>query len=386
MLIVHTSDWHAGRMWKNLRRLDELEATLGGMGDFVAREHVDLLLMSGDVFDNGAPVAEAERLVFRFLRRMGEASVRTVVIAGNHDSPARLQAWGGLAELAGVQVVARPQAADKGGIVRFETRRGERAVIAAVPFAATRDLVSAATLAADETVARQRYADGLRGMVTHLCKHFDPDAVNLLMAHTHIEGAVLSGSEREVHVGEQWAAAAQALPVDAHYVALGHIHRPQALTAAPSPTEYAGSPIQLDFGEEGEAKSFVVIDAEPRRPAKIKRIPYEGAKPLRTVRAGLSELETRSAELRESGWLRVRVPLDIPDPDLNSRVRQLLPNAVVVAVELPERPVPTETRPASGSPPIELFRAYFRDRHGGRDPDEALLVAFHELMAQAKEE
>src|SRR5690349_3151394 len=98
MRIVHTSDWHAGRMWKSIRRLDELEAVLDGMADYLAREQIDLLLMSGDVFDNGAPVAEAERLVFRFLRRVGEIGLRTVLIAGNHDSPARLQAWGGLAE------------------------------------------------------------------------------------------------------------------------------------------------------------------------------------------------------------------------------------------------------------------------------------------------
>lgn len=385
MRIVHTSDWHAGRMWKSIRRLDELEAVLDGMADYLAREQIDLLLMSGDVFDNGAPVAEAERLVFRFLRRVGEIGLRTVLIAGNHDSPARLQAWGGLAELAGVQVAARPQPANKGGILRYQTERGERAIIAAVPFAETRDLVSAATLARSETIARQGYADGLRRIVSQLCEHFDPDAVNLLVAHTHIEGAVLSGSEREVHVGEQWAATAQALPGNAHYIALGHIHRPQALKAAPSPTEYAGSPMQLDFGEEGEEKSFVVIDAEPRRPAKIRRIPYQGGKPLRTVRAGLAELEARAAELRASGWLRVQVPLDVPDPEINSTVRRLLPNAVAVAIDLPEVPVTANTRPSAGSPPIDLFRAYFRDKHG-RAPDEALVAGFNDLLTQVSKE
>jgi exonuclease SbcD len=384
MRIVHTSDWHAGRIWKNLRRLDELEAVLGGLADFVSSQDVDLLLVSGDIFDNGAPIAEAERLVFRFLRRIGEAKVRTVVIAGNHDSPARLQAWGSLAELAGVHVVARPQGPEKGGLLQFQTRRGEVALIATIPFAPTRDLVSAATLAENETVARQRYADGLRQMVQHLCSQFDRNAINLLVAHTHIEGAVLSGSEREVHVGEQWAATAQALPSHAHYVALGHIHRPQGLSAAPSPTEYAGSPMQLDFGEEGETKSFVVIDAEPRRPAKIQRVQYKGAKPLCTVRATLTELETRAAELRKAGWLRIRVPISTPDPDLNAKVRWLLPNAVVVAVELPEPSTAETSRPPAGSPPADLFRAYFRARHG-REPDEALLTAFGDLLAQTRE-
>jgi len=381
MRIVHTSDWHAGRLWKNLRRLDELEAALGSLAEFIETEHADLLLVTGDIFDTGAPVAEAERLVFAFLKRMGAAGVKTIVIAGNHDSPARLQAWGSLAELAGVHVVARPQPADKGGVIHFEKRKGERAVIAAVPFASTRDLVSAAMLAESDTAARQRYADGLRRIVEQLCSKFEPDAINLLMAHTHIDGAVLSGSEREVHVGEQWAATAQALPTNAHYVALGHIHRPQRLPAAPSPAEYAGSPMQLDFGEEGEQKSFVVIDAEPRSPASIRRVPYKGAKPLRTVRASLQELEAQTTELSQAGWLRIRVPSVSRDPDLNAKVRRLLPNAVTVAVELPEA-LPSESlRPPAGAPPKEVFAAYFRDRHGC-EPDEALIAAFEDLMAQ----
>jgi hypothetical protein len=140
----------------------------------------------------------------------------------------------------------------------------------------------------------------------------------------------------------------------------------------------------MDFGEEGEDKSFVVIDAEPRRPAKVQRVPYKGARPLRTVMATLQELEGRVAELREAGWLRVRVPIDAPDPELNAKVRRLLPNAVTVAIELPEA-VPAETsRPPLGSPPKEIFRSYFRGRHG-RDPDDALMTAFEDLMAQSEE-
>ncbi len=71
MKIVHTSDWHAGRVWKNISRLDELEACLDHLADYVERESVDLLLVTGDVFDSGAPAARAERTVFRFFKRIG---------------------------------------------------------------------------------------------------------------------------------------------------------------------------------------------------------------------------------------------------------------------------------------------------------------------------
>jgi DNA repair protein SbcD/Mre11 len=70
MRIVHTSDWHAGQLWKSRNRLDEFEAILDDLGGFIEHERVDLLLVSGDIFDVGAPTAEAERVVFRFLRRL----------------------------------------------------------------------------------------------------------------------------------------------------------------------------------------------------------------------------------------------------------------------------------------------------------------------------
>jgi len=109
-------------------------------------------------------------------------------------------------------------------------------------------------------------APGMRTLVAQYARRFRADAVNLLCLHTHLDGAVFTGSERRVHLGEAWACAPHALPATAQYIALGHIHRPQRVPA-PSPAEYAGSPLQLDYGEAGESKSFVRIDATPGRPA-----------------------------------------------------------------------------------------------------------------------
>src|SRR5262249_44710529 len=159
MRIVHPSAWHAGRIWKNINRLPELGDVFEHVGDFIERERIDVLLMSGDVFDSGAPAAEAERFVFRFLKRVGSAGTQTIVIAGNHDSPSRLDAWGTLAELVHVHVIGRPRPAHKGGVIELRTRSGEQAVIAAVPFAPPRLLISGLELADDETRAKSSYAE-----------------------------------------------------------------------------------------------------------------------------------------------------------------------------------------------------------------------------------
>jgi exonuclease SbcD len=383
MRIVHTSDWHAGRVWKGIDRLPELTTILENLGDFIEREKIDLLLVTGDVFDSGAPAAAAERLVFSFLKRIGRAGTQTVVIAGNHDNPARLEAWGMLAELVEVRTVARPLRPEHGGVIEIESRSGETAVVAALPFASLATLVSGLELAEDATRAYQRYADGLGEMVRTLCARFRPTTINLFMGHTHLDGAVIAGSERRVHLGEEWATTAQTLPANAHYVALGHIHRPQRIEAAPSPTLYAGSPLQLDFGEAGEEKSFVLIEARPSAPAKIERVPYRGGKALREVRGSRGVMARRAASLTVGGWVGVVVPLTAPDPDVNAKVRRLLANATSVDVELPELEEAGQRIDRRGLAPAELYRAYFRERHT-RDPEQGIIDGFEDLRRRAE--
>lgn len=396
MRIVHTSDWHAGRIWKGLSRIDELEAALSGLASFLAKEEVDLLLVTGDVFDHAAPSPEAERVVFQFLKRVGQLGVESVVIAGNHDHPGRMDAWGALTALAGVRTVSRPLPPDAGGVLEVTTRLGERAIIAALPFAGIGDLVRASDLAASETNARQRYADQLRRAMHRLAERFRPDAVNLLLAHTHFEGAVLARSERAVHCTEQWAALPESLVPNAHYVALGHIHKPQAIAAAP-PARYAGSPMQLDFGEMGDEKSFVFLEATARAPVALRLVPYEGTRPLRELLLDVDALRVceeangdaarieaatgvAAAEL-DAAWLRVVVALAAPDPDVAARVRRLFPRAVDVRIDLPIAEPEAAPLPSVALTPREAYAAYVLAKRK-REPDAAVLDAFDALRAE----
>lgn len=381
--IVHTSDWHVGRRWKGIQRLDELEAVLDHLAGYIEKNAVDLVLHSGDVFESRNPPAEAEQLVNRFLVRVGRSGARTLIVAGNHDDPLRLDARSLLTEFVGVQIVGRPRTAFWGGTRTIETRGGEKAVVAALPFASPGAWVSALDVAGDETHARRQYARLFELAVKDLCGGFRKDAVNILLAHTHIEGALFGESERRVHIGEDWAGSPQALPRNASYIALGHLHKPQRVDV-PVPAYYAGSLLQMDFGEAGEQKGFVVIDASPGKPvrrADIEHIPYEGGLPLVDLRAPLAELE-ETADLYRTGWLRVTVPLTERDPDLNRKVRDLLPNALVVRAELPEAEEPPEIRLETGVPPVGHYAAYHLRAHQ-EAADVAVLDAFQDLYDQS---
>ena len=373
MRIVHTSDWHAGKVWKRVDRTPELVKVLDHLARFVASERVDLVLVTGDLFDNAAPRAEAERAVFRFFRDIGRAGAKSVVIAGNHDHPARVDAWGLLAELSGVLTVGRLRPIDR--LLEVTSRAGELALVGAVPFTPMGKFVAALDLAADEGAARQTYATKLSAVFRAISERFRPDAVNLIAAHTDVDGALRSGVERSVHLGTDWAMTPQAVPPNASYVALGHIHAPQAVPSALSPTRYAGSPLQLDFGEVGEAKSFVFIEAKPGAPVTTSLIPYEGGTALVDVRASLVELERDAARHASAGWLRVTVPLDSPDPEVSAKVRRLLPNALVVRGELPER-LEEGALPMvrTGASPLSLFEGYLA--RTGLTPPPGVLEAF----------
>lgn len=385
--IVHTSDWHAGRIWKQISRLDELAAVLDHLARFVERERVDLVLVTGDVFDTGSPSAAAEQVVFEHFKRLGRAGASTVVIAGNHDNPLRLQAWGSLAELVGVTTVGLPRGAGRGGVIDVGSRGGEVARVAALPFAPPRSLLSALELGGDEREVAESYAGRMARLMERLASRFSPDRVNLLLVHALVTGATFAGSERKVHLGDDWAVPAATIPASAQYTALGHLHRPQELRGTP-PIAYAGSPMQLDFGEEGERKSFVLVEAAPGKPVRTERVAHEGALPLRTVRASMSGIREQAAELQGAGWLRVVVAQSDPASretalDANREVRKLLPRSVSVTMEaLPAIEDPAVAPPLEGSP-ADAYRSYHRAVHGD-EPSPLLMEAFERLRREAE--
>lgn len=385
MRILHTSDWHAGKAWKGQTRLDELALVLDDLATAVEREGVDLVLMTGDVFDTSSPSADAERLVFGFFRRIGRLDVPSAVIAGNHDSPTRVEAWGQLAELARVTASGVPKRHDEGGCVTIATRSGEQARVALLPFVSPARAVTAEALATGPDDAGTGYAAYMRAFVQELACGFRPDSVNLLLAHTHLRGAVVGSSERRVHVGEAWMADAEMLPRTAQYVALGHIHRHQQVTTSPVPTWYAGAPLQLDFGEEGLATCYNLIDVRAGGAARVEPRPYVGGRPLRTVTVTPKALRVDRGLLADCPHLRVIVDATSGpvDPDINRAVRASIPGVVSVDLRRPQtQRLERQAILAGTLAPGDLYERYVVHATG-RTADAATVEAFEGLYAAA---
>ena len=376
MKVLHTSDWHVGRTIRGRSRADEHAAVLAEVAAIVRREGVDVVLVTGDLFDTSSPSPESERLVYRALLELESTGATVVAIAGNHDNERRLQAVAPLFERGRVIVGSMPARPDDGGVVRLTTAGGEELDVALVPFLSQRNAVRADLLmAGTEAEAVAAYDDRCRNVIGALCSAMRPGAVRMVAAHLFVLGGASGTSERVAHTALGYAVSPHAFPADLHYVALGHLHRPQAVG---QPTvRYAGSPLQLDFGEAGEAKSVALVEVTARTPARVTQVPLTAGRALRVVTGTLAELAsvagtTGDAHIRAVVRARAR-------PGLADEVRALFEHVVEVAVEAPldEAAGRRAARP-QGLSPIQLVTAYCDANNLDADAVVPLFAELHE--------
>ncbi len=366
MRILHTSDWHVGKVLKGRNRHEEHIRVLASVVEIARAERPDLVVIAGDLYDTAAPTADATRVVTRALTALRNTGAQVVAIGGNHDNGPALDALRPWAEAAGI--VLRGAVREKADelLITGETADGERWQLVTLPFLSQRYAIRAAEmyeLTAAE--ANQTYADHIARLIERLSDKFDqPGVINLLTAHLTVVGASAGGGEREAHTIMGYAVPATVFPRNAHYVALGHLHRAQQVIA-PCPTRYSGSPLAIDFGEEENVSSVAIVDVGVDKAARVRDVPIPSAITLRTVRGTLEQLA--KVNLPEA-WLRVLVR-EKPRVGLREDVQELLPNALEVRIDPEMMPDKTKERMAqrAGRSPRELFGDYLDSRGNAED-------------------
>ena len=375
MRFLHTADWHVGRTLRGRSRMDEFAAALDVVVEVAVSEGVDAVLVAGDVHDQRAVSVDADRLIFDVLIRLSEAGIPVVAIPGNHDSAPRMAAFAPLLERIGTRMVAKVVPPGQGSMVEIPSKDGrERALVACIPFVSPRRFSDATGLFEDLGGGYVEFDESMGKLIARYEAAFDLAAVNVLMSHMFVSGAKPGGSEREVTIGADYAVSPTRLPKTASYVALGHVHRPQKVAGAPGDARYCGSLLQLDFGERGQDKSLLVVEAHPGKPPKVEQVPVNVGRKLLDVDAtveGLAELAERVGD----AYLRVNLSIDQPRPGLADEVRAALPNALDIRLVLPEREGEPERASLRGLSPREQFVSYYTS-HRGAEPADALLDAF----------
>ena len=343
MKILHTSDWHIGRALYGRKRYDEFELFFDWLICCIKSEGIDVLLVAGDVFDNGTPSNRATELYYRFLCRVGGAGCRHVVItSGNHDSPSLLNAPREVLRYLDVHVIGcmAESAADE--IVVLNDAAGTpELIVCAVPYLRDRDIRRAE--------AGETFEDKGRKLVEGIRDHYQqvgevaiarraglsPELPIIGMGHLFTSGGKIVEGDgvRDLYVGTLGQVHADIFPDCFDYLALGHLHVAQRVGGLTG-RRYSGSPLPMSFGEAGQQKIVVIVDidavgdsAREASGVTVQEITVPCFQTLATIRGDWTQITARIAELKKNNapvWLEIVYEGEEVIGDLQERLRELI--------------------------------------------------------------
>lgn len=373
--ILHTSDWHVGRRIRGRDRSSEHVEVLGEIVRVAADHEVDLTVIAGDVFDTSSPAAAAEQIVWRALLDLSEIAP-VVVVAGNHDSPLRLDAISPLLEMGRVTALGAPAKPDEGGLVDLP-ELGVR--VALLPFVSQRGVVKVdQMMAEDPDQHAAKYQERVGRVIEALTAGMTPSTVNLLLSHLTVYGAETGGGERKAHIFG-YAVPTSVFPGHLSYVALGHLHRQQKVPHA-GPVWYSGSPLQLDFGEVDDQKGVLLVEAEAGLPARVTAVPLTSGRRLMTLRGSLAQVIERADEVGDS-YVKV-VLTEKGRVGLADEVRSVLPGAVEVVLDDPEHRPKRRPEDRRSLSPTDAFQRYLAEKgQEDRDVEGLFATLLDEVMS-----
>lgn len=338
--LLHTADWHLGKLLNDQSRDEEHRLFLGWLLAAVKEHAVDAIVLAGDVFDTANPPQTALGRYYDFvsgLFRQGNCSL--AVIAGNHDSAAQLEAPRQALQALHVHVFGSLAESPAARLLPLPNAQAPRVVLAMLPFLRDRDLRTGKAGETAEDIRAQivagiraRYAEAADAVAAG---NFPCPA--LATGHLTVLGAKTSESERDIHIGGLGAVTADAFPAGFAYVALGHLHRPQATDPA-GRVRYAGSPIALGFSEAEDAKEVRLLDLTADGLAQhALAIPvFRRLLQVRTTVAGLAAaiqaIAPGTGALRT--WVEVVVEDATLEEDVNERVQALAAQAGVEVLKV----------------------------------------------------
>ena len=330
MKIIHTADWHIGQTFFEYDRRQEHHLFLLWLKAQINEQKADALLIAGDVFDSPNPSAESQRIYYRFLKEVTSENpqLKIVVIAGNHDSAARLEAPNPLLEEMNVIVKGVVKRTSEGEIdyenliVPLTCQGQSAALCLAVPY-----------LRQGDYLAAESYAEGIRNMYEILYEKTKVRGLPIIaMGHLHASGAELSDNDRSERtvVGGLESVSPDSFAEGIAYTALGHLHKPQRLAKREN-VRYAGAPLPMSFSEKNYKQGVDLITLHDE--VKIERLAFDTPVKLLSIPKEPKPLQEVLEEIRAlpegvvntlSPYLEIKVLLTEPEPSLRYQVEEAL--------------------------------------------------------------
>jgi exonuclease SbcD len=376
MRFIHTADWHLGRLFYGLHLTEDQAHVLDQLIDLAGSVRPDVVLVSGDIYDRAVPPPEAVRLLDYVLSRfILDLRIPVIMIAGNHDSPDRLGFGSKVMAAEDLHIFGSPGANagcvtlhDKAGPVRFY----------AIPYAepAVVETVLELEQGRDHQAVMAAYLNQVRG--TH-----PAGERSVLVAHAFVAGGEESESERPLSVGGADRVSAE-LFEGVNYVALGHLHRPQA--AGRESVRYAGSLLKYSFADGDQPRTVNLVEIDESGKCTVEGVALTPRRDVRRIEGHLDQFlnDPDPASNRED-YLLVTLLDTHPILDLMGKLRQVFPNVLHV-----ERPHLTGHGDKSAGRQdhrrmndLDLFSGFFSEVTGDRLTTDQI-VAYQAVVEELR--
>ena len=409
MKILHTADWHLGKRLDTFSRLEEQREVLQEICDIADQQAVDVVIVAGDLFDNFNPSSEATELLYSTLHCLSNNGKRAIIaIAGNHDSPERIEVPDAFARACGIIFVGYPNTEIKtfrtqAGVEITKTDKGFVELKLPESDFPLRLILTpyANELRLKKDLGAEESEDALR---VHLQNHwqeladkyFDNQGVNILV--THLFFMKKGGEQPEepedekpiLHVGGASAIYSENIPKQTQYVALGHLHRYQIIDKNPCPIVYSSSPLAYSFAEANQTKFVILLNAEPDKPIDYQPIALTKGKKL--LRGKFDNIDEAVAWLEENANDLVEITIISENYLEVTDKRRLLDAHKGLIQIIPE--IKPQGGNTQGSVQIdltvgmeELFVAYFKQHKVGKgqEPSKGLMAMFREVQGEEED-
>lgn len=404
MRILHTADWHLGKRLHKYDLRDDHDRYFDWMCNTIREQEVDVLLVSGDIFDQANPSNEARSTYYDLLSQLMQLGCQVVITGGNHDSPSELNAPREILQRLKIHVLGKmPENPDDVLIPLYRKNEQQaEAVVSAIPYLRDSEI--------RKMVAGESQADRFEAIRSGIREVFDQAAglcagkyqrlPALAMGHLFAQGAHTSDSEREIQVGNLAGFDSSMFHQHFCYYALGHIHKPQQV-GKDRHIYYSGSPISLSFSEKDHEKRVLLLDLNGSLDVKSITIPHQ--RRLLKVSGDYTEVEQqlRMLEVENNGLhtlLEVEMVEEVHDPAKVVQLESLLenfdhPHALVVKRRVRFK----NTVSGSGqvfSPdsvlediqPLDVFEKRLEREDLPQESRDMLLEAFREILEEVNRE
>ena len=399
MKILHTADWHLGKRLDSFSRLEEQKLVLSEICEIADQQEVDAIIVAGDLFDAFNPPVEAIELLYKTLKQLSKNGKRPVIaIAGNHDSPTRIDSPEPLARECGILFMGMPNTqvqtlqledgfeitkTDKGFMELQLPNHPYPLRIIATPYA--NEIRMKEYFGEEKDVALQNsLTNAWKELADQYC---DNKGINILITHLYMlkhGGPILEepDGEKPLKIGNADIIYSDAIPPEIQYTALGHLHRYQNVGTEEYPVVYTGSPLSYSFSEAGQKKYVNIIEAYPNQAVKLNRIPLIGGKQL--VRKRFNNIDTAVEWLLDNQNTLVELTIE-SDDFLKSQDLKRLRNAHqeivhIIPIVSNDKILNSSSKQVNLEQDISaLFSDYFMSMKGQKPSDE-IVDLFKEVI------